>query len=326
MTKLNVPMAEGEAQAQAHMDAVSTRIREILADCPRVMRPMTEHLAQAPGKMVRAALTFAVTDALGKPFTDATTDLAAATEILHLSTLIHDDIIDDAKTRRGINSLQYQFGKKLAVLSGDYLFTKCFRLMAGRGAERTEDFAKAVSAICAGEILQYQNNRNTDLTYAQYCKIISGKTAAMFAMAAYAAAVDCGADKLTAERMGRAGYNMGMAFQIVDDLLDFTGDADKIRKGTHKDLEQGIITYPLIFAIAKQLDIKKRLRKKRLTEQDAEAIVAAVQSSGGLEAARAKAKMYRERALNKIRKITGGDLSRAGWMLAIMDSMINREC
>lgn len=307
-----------------YLNMVELKIDEALDKTPKTMRPMTDHLKNAKGKNIRAAVIIATSQALcGGNISESIVDFAAATELLHLSTLIHDDIIDQAVMRRGIETLQHKFGKKLAVLSGDYLFTKCFRLIAEKNKGRSEEFAKAVSAICVGEILQNRNNKNFDITRNQYYKIIAGKTAAMFVMAMYGAAIESEASQITAERLARAGYYLGMVFQMIDDLLDFEGEVIKTRKIVLKDLDQGIVTYPLIHAISENPALKKMLKKKSLTEKDIEYVVGQIRESGGMDSARRQAQIFYDRAKAKINKALLG--KRTDGLIEVLDLIYNRE-
>lgn len=306
--------------------SVEKKIGEVLSGCPHVMKPVMAHLMAGSGKNIRASLVLATAQALGA-VDEKTTDLAAAIEILHLSTLIHDDIIDGSKIRRGAESVYSKFGKKTAVLTGDFLFTKCFSLVADKNRERIGDFSSTVAAVCLGEILQHQNNGNYDLTVRQYYKIIAGKTAAMFALAMAGAASevlgkDTEENKALIRRLGMAGYYLGMVFQMTDDCLDYECSAKQAKKAVLKDLGEGVVTYPLIYAIQQNPAVKNLLAQKRTAENKHD-IVREVHNCGGIDQAREQAKVFYDRTANKINLALNG--KNTGGLLEILDTVYYRK-
>lgn len=304
---------------QQHIQATDEKMAKTLLDSPKILKPVMTHLLSGKGKNVRAAILLASAQAFGK-INEKVISLACATELLHLSTLVHDDIIDDAEIRRGVTSIQTEFGKKIAVIAGDYLFTKCFQLVSKDNKEHLESFAKAIAVICVGEALQHEYSRNVNLTKLQYYKIITGKTAAMFSMACYGAASTMKVKKPVAETMGRLGYYIGMLFQIVDDCLDYEGDIDTIKKSTQKDLQQGIITYPLIYTLEKMPDLKDNL-----FELDPAEVVNLVIQCGGIEAAKNDAKRYYGFAVQKLNKIFNGMPGKAEPLQTMLDALYERK-
>lgn len=309
-----------------YINEVTKKIDAVFSDCPVIMKPIMEHLQTGRGKNIRAALVLAAAKALGE-VDEKIINLAAAVEILHLSTLIHDDIIDGSKIRRGAESLYSKFGKKTAVLAGDFLFTKCFSLIANKNKERIGDFSSAVAAVCLGEILQYQNNENYNLTERQYYKIIAGKTAALFALCLAGTAYEIlGEDteehKKTIQRLGMAGYYLGMVFQMIDDCLDYECNAGKVKKAVLKDLDEGIVTYPLIYAIQNSPVTKDLLAQKR-TAKNKRDIAEEVFKCGGVAQARKQAKVFYDRAVKKMNLALGGENS--GELLGILELVYCRE-
>lgn len=308
------------------IDDVIKRMNEVLSGCPAVMKPVMAHLQAGSGKNIRAALVMATARALGG-VNEKITDLAAAVEILHLSTLIHDDIIDGSKMRRGMETVYSRFGKKTAVLAGDFLFTKCFSLIANKNRDRIGDFSSAVAAVCLGEILQEQNIGNYDLTERQYYKIIAGKTAAIFALCMSGTAYemlgeDTDEHKKTVQRLGMAGYYFGMVFQMIDDCLDYEGSERKIKKTVLKDLDEGVVTYPLIYVIQNSPAVKSLLAQKR-TKENKGKIEKEVLKCGGVKQARRQAKVFYDRAVKKINLALGGENS--GGLLEILELIYCRE-
>jgi heptaprenyl diphosphate synthase len=235
--------------------------------------------------------------------------LAAAIEMLHVATLIHDDVIDDSPLRRGQPSVHTSYGKQDAVLIGDFLLSRCFILVSEYSSqEQALALARAISVICSMEIEQNSSRYQADTSIRRYFKKIMGKTALLFSLACYVGAAEAKASSESAARLRRVGYNMGMAFQIIDDILDYTGSAETVRKALGNDFKAGIVTLPLIFALT--MDGSGELKKLTVPGQfalaDSGRVIALVKESGGIEAARSCAKKYTDRALREISLLPGG--------------------
>ncbi len=174
---------------------------------------------------------------------------AAGIELIHMASLIHDDVIDEAKLRRGKPSIQYRHGKDYAVYMGDYFFCKAVLLVSDHeNRDSLNQMAKAMAQVCLGEVRQYHSRYVLQPNLREYFKIIAGKTAALFALSFYAGALEGGLERQVAINLGKVGYNMGMAFQIIDDLLDYEADAN-FGKENFKDLSQGNINLPIHLAL-----------------------------------------------------------------------------
>ncbi len=312
-----------------YLELTIKKLDEILDSSPKVLRPVMEDLKNAHGKFVRANVVIATAIALKKDVLmsdekvlDKIINIAVAVELTHLATLVHDDIIDDAPLRRGIQSTQSKYGKKVAVIAGDYLFTKCFSVISKNKLENLDNFSKAVASICAGEAYQLENNKNFDLTFANYKAIMAGKTSALFALSMYAVGVELEVDKKIAERLGRVGYYMGLVFQMVDDCLDYAGDDEKTKKLVIKDLQEGVITYPLIYAFSKNAELKEVLKNNFSTENILFAIKE-VRRLGGVDETKKIAKKYYDISIKKVISAVGEENAKD--LIAIIDKVYYRE-
>ena len=281
------------------LSLVKEEVDRALSTSPIIIRGYTKHLMAARGKFIRAIslLTCAQNkDDLIK--TDAV-KLAAAVEILHLATLVHDDVIDDADIRRGIPTLQKKFGKKTAVICGDYLLCIALKLAADvpdKQNYQNLNMPDYMTRVCFGELNQHINNGNFDLSVYRYLKIISGKTAALFEASFYAGAVLSGSDPSEIKKYKRLGRYIGMIFQLIDDCMDFEASENIAMKPVQSDFEQNVITLPLIHTFANMLGFKE---KTKLNEVSREDINDAVSRTGGLSYTRMIAKKY----YNKFLKI-----------------------
>lgn len=185
--------------------------------------------------------------------------IAASLEILHMATLIHDDVIDDSPLRRGQKTVQTQFGKDIAVYTGDLLFTIFFELIL----EATNDFeymainSKAMKKILLGELDQMHLYHNQNQTIRDYLRAISGKTAELFKLSAREGAHFGGANQEIVRLSGKIGYYIGMAFQILDDILDYTADEKELNKPVLEDLDKGVYSLPLLLAMKKNQNFLK---------------------------------------------------------------------
>lgn len=257
-----------------------------------------------------------------EPITKNIIKIAGAIEILHLATLLHDDVIDDAPLRRGKQSIQAKYGKKLAVIGGDYLFTKCFSMLADVEPKNAKNFVDGISLLCTGEALQMQNNMNFDITKSDYKSIITGKTAGLFSLCTYSVAIEKNTSDKIAEQLARVGYYMGMTFQLIDDALDYEGDTKTVKKEVAKDLKEGVITYPLIYAMTKDTNLKQMLKNNfesiKVTE-----VVKEVVNLGGVKETKKMAKKYYNLSINKIDKSVG--LTNATELLDILNTVYNRK-
>lgn len=280
----------------AALGAASAEVERALTSAPSLIRGYTSHLANSRGKFIRAVSLIACAqgdDGLVHP--DAV-QFAAAIELLHLATLVHDDVIDDADTRRGLITLQRKFGKRTAVICGDYLLCSALR-MAASAADRKRyaefELADFAGMVCMGELSQHINNGNLELTVYRYLKIIHGKTAALFEACFYAGALLCTDDCAVMRRYTRLGRYIGMIFQLTDDCIDFEADASAALKPVQSDYEQGVITLPLIHALENAHDLLCAAQEGCATRAQ---INRTVSETGGLDFTRMVSGRYYRKA------------------------------
>lgn len=297
---------------------VKIEVDRVLSTSPFIIRGYTEHLMIPRGKFIRAVslITCAQTsDCLIHP---NAVKLAAAIEILHLATLVHDDVIDNADKRRGNITLQKKYGKRAAVICGDYLL--CIALKLVSSATNKEDYLNIdipdyMIRVCLGELYQHTNNGNLDITIYKYLRIISGKTAALFEASFFAGATLCEVDNKELKNYMRLGRYIGMIFQLTDDCNDFEATEHSAKKPVQSDYEQGVITLPLIYTFNNMVDFKEKAKTKGISRNE---INDAVLSSGGINFTRMVSKRYYKKALVIINELNAND-NKKKELISILD-------
>lgn len=227
----------------AMLEQVDQKLYDFIKTGNSYINGSVEYLSTMKGKMLRPLLYMLGAKIAGGK---ANLEVATALEMLHVATLIHDDIIDESKLRRNKESIQSKYSKDYALYMGDYLFSSLFLLLAESPMEREEmlDVAKMMQKICVAEMHQYHERHNLDMGFLGYLRIISGKTAALFSLSLAAGSKD----EETRKSLLRLGYRLGVAFQIQDDLLDFYGDEERVGKELGQDLARGNYSLPILFA------------------------------------------------------------------------------
>lgn len=259
MNEILAYLKPGLEHVNSFIDAALRSDIELLDSTNRSLR---EH----PGKMMRPMLALLVAEAAGlaSPPPEDTYRYAAATELLHNATLLHDDVVDGATERRGVPTVASLLGGSAAVLIGDYWLQKCLRLILG--ARRETDrvlrlFAQTLGHLTEGELLQMQKATSGDTTQADYLRIIYGKTASLFESTALSAAISVGAEESVVRAMGDFAVQLGLAFQIKDDIFDYSDAAEALGKPVGIDLLEQKITQPLLCALEQVPEAEqKRIR------------------------------------------------------------------
>jgi octaprenyl-diphosphate synthase len=228
--------------------------------------PLVEKIANyiiaSGGKRLRPVLVLMTAGALNEQNADQY-KLATVIEFLHTATLLHDDVVDESDLRRGQQTANLNWGNAPTILVGDFLYSRAFQLLVALGnMEIMEILGGATNRIAEGEVLQLVNVGNPDIDEAAYMKIIQGKTAELFSAATAAAAVIAGSSKAVIKNMHDYGMHLGIAFQLIDDVLDYQGDAGELGKNVGDDLAEGKPTLPLIYAMEHtDSEMRKMIRK-----------------------------------------------------------------
>ena len=288
---------------------------------------LVSHLSHYRGKRLRPALLLLTAQACGGT-NSAHHLLGAVVEMIHTATLVHDDVLDSASTRRHVQTINAGWGNQASILLGDYLFTHAFHLSATLDDVRAcRLIGEATNRLCAGELHQICERGNLDLTEDAYFAIIDGKTAELTACSCRLGALyaDCGED--TVEAMTRYGRYLGLAFQIADDLLDLVGEERSAGKSLGTDLEQRKLTLPIIHYLASATPEQRRRFEQILTaagNHKRESLQPELEASGSLDYARRRAEEYANLAASELNMLPP---SEAKAILEHMtDRVVHRDC
>jgi heptaprenyl diphosphate synthase len=278
---------------------------------PEPVRTVLAELVESNGKLLRPAfvlLAAGFSELEPEDTQERIRKVGAGVEMLHMATLVHDDLLDGSPTRRGVPAVHVRKGPKSAVLIGDYLFTRSFVLLAENASTvNAKRLSRVVSRICTSEIEQAEDRFDPSVTVGRYLRRIMGKIAALFAISFYVGAVEGGCPPALANNLRKVGFNLGMGFQIIDDILDFVGTPDRLGKPVGQDLRDGSLTLPVILALTDDDgELAGVLTKPEYSDREIEEIVRMVVARGGVEQARSVAARYTRRARREIDALPAG--------------------
>src|SRR6266849_4477528 len=290
------------ASIQPDLDQVDATFQERATSGLDILNSASMHALGSPGKRLRTALTL-LSGKLNTYRFDKLLPLSVAFEMVHLATLIHDDIVDNALTRRGSPTVNAIWGNSIAILLGDYYFAKTAGLIADINDNRIDHlFSDTVATVCEGTILEMMTAGRVDLTIQSYYEKISHKTACLIAACCKGGAIVSQASDEEIELIYEYGMNLGIAFQIIDDILDYTEDQVTIGKPAGNDLRQGMVTLPLIYALQEQPNnghyqqVHRLLNGAKQEEEDIHAVVNWVARGSGVERSFSDAYSYADKA------------------------------
>src|SRR5260221_746623 len=290
------------AGIQPDLDQVDITFEERATSGLEILNSASMHALGSPGKRLRTALTLLSGNMKTYRF-DKLLPLSVAFEMVHLATLIHDDIVDNAKTRRGNPTVNALWGDNIAILLGDYYFAKTAGLIADINDNRIDHlFSDTVATVCEGTILEIMTAGRIDLTLETYFEKISHKTACLIAACCKGGAIVSQASDEEITLLNEYGQNLGIAFQIIDDVLDYTQDQSTIGKPAGNDLRQGMVTLPLIYALQEQphnvryQQVHGLINGSSHKDEDILSVVKCVSQSQGIEQTMSDAHTYGNKA------------------------------
>lgn len=290
-----------DAELKATNEAIVARMDSPVALIPQ----LAAHIVAAGGKRMRPLLTLATARLCGYQG-QRQVKLAACVEFIHTATLLHDDVVDESVLRRGFASANAVFGNKASVLVGDFLFSRAFELMVEDGSlEVLRILSNASATIAEGEVLQLTTQNDISTTEQKYFDVIRGKTAALFAAAAEVGGVIAGVGAEECAALRDFGMDLGMAFQLVDDALDYAADQAQLGKTVGDDFREGKVTYPVILALA-EANAQERafwvrtLEESEQTQADLATALTLIETCGATVRTIARADQFIESAVSRL--------------------------
>lgn len=310
---------------QQDLSKVDRVINNALKSDVALISQVGQYIIGAGGKRLRPTLTILSGRSLNYQEDNLYT-LAAMVEFIHTATLLHDDVVDESDLRRSSETANNLFGNATAVLVGDFLYTRAFELMVHCNNMRIlEVMASATNIIAEGEVLQLLNIGNTDITEEQYLHVIQYKTAKLFEAAAQIGALMAGATPHQEQALKDYGMHLGTAFQIIDDILDYSGNTEETGKNVGDDLAEGKPTLPLIYVMQQGNTQDAELIKYALENTDRAhfaSALKAVQNSGAIEYAKSEAAIACKNAIKALSPLESNEVIEA--MIQLADSSISR--
>ncbi len=305
---------------------VDNVIRKTLQSGQRTLKDAVNDLLSAGGKRLRPAVVL-LSGRFGRYDADKLIPLAASVEILHMATLVHDDIIDRSEMRRGKPTVHSRRGVETAVFTGDFLFTRAFDLLDRTISQKNVRYLfRTVQAICEGEVGQFESRYRKGISEREYLERTSRKTAMFFALCCRLGASESGCRHGTIRHLRKFGLNFGMAFQITDDLLDFAGNGTEMGKPLCSDYREGIYTLPVIYTLQSsdyRHKITPYIGKKHPDDQDISMVGQLVEESGGMARSRRMAQRFLDRSRDSLTTLP--DISARELLWELTDELIRRK-
>lgn len=294
---------------KSDIDVVERRLLDEVQTSQRNLKKASTHLLKAGGKRIRPVFVL-LAGKFGKYDVDRLSKVAAALELIHMASLVHDDVIDNAELRRGTPTVKSEWGVQMAMYTGDFIFARALVLLSEiPNVQVHQLLSRSIVSMTEGEIEQIRDFYNTEQNLRTYLRRIKRKTALLLSISCTLGAIVAECPQPVVRLLERYGYYAGMAFQIIDDILDLTSTAQKLGKPVGSDLRQGNLTLPVLYALAHSPE-REWLRgtiRREMTEAEAERAIRIVKSSGGLEYARRMADRYMAKCLHALEQLPNLD-------------------
>ena len=313
---------------QKDLDKLESSIDDLLSTRVGYIKEIVTYIIKSSGKRVRPVLVMLCSKLCGYrgkkhiPY-------AAIIEFIHTATLLHDDVVDNAKTRRGLSTVNTVWGNEPSVLVGDFLYSRSFELMSRDGnTEILKTISQVTTALSEGEILEIIKTADLGTTEKDYYEIIGNKTAVLFGAACEIGAILGGRTANERKALRNFGYNLGIAFQLMDDVLDYTSYNDVLGKHVGTDLKEGKVTLPLIYVLnsageKERASIESALAKQRITKQDFNRIRRMIEKKGGIAYTMDATKKHLDMAKKRLDIFPASQYKTA--LLELADYMLKRE-
>ena len=303
----NSLLLEYTKPVKGDLEQFDRKLHDYLRGDSPLISSIARHLLKSKGKRIRPAFVFLSSRATDN-YNEFAVDASLAIELIHTATLLHDDVVDESDLRRGQETVNYKWKNLISVLMGDYIFAKAFRIMVDtKSMDLVDAISRATERVSVGELRQIEESGNYSLSEEEYLEIIADKTASLFAVSWESGPILTGRDRQERSRFAQFGEKIGTAFQVADDLLDFTGDPELTGKEPGNDVVNGKVTLPIIYSLSKVGEASGREMIKVLKDgtgpESFERVYEFVHEEGGISYARTRATELSEQALDSIQPV-----------------------
>lgn len=313
------------APVEADLDQLVENLKQLVGARNPILYAAAEHLFQAGGKRMRPAIVFLLSRAIAgdDDISARHRRLAEITEMIHTASLFHDDVVDEADLRRGVETVNYRFGNRIAIQAGDFMFAQASWYLANLDSlPVVKLLSEVIKDFAEGEIQQGLSSFDTDVSLESYLEKSYYKTASLIANSAKAAGVLSDVSPDLQEDLYQFGRGVGLAFQVVDDILDFTGTTDALGKPAGSDLKSGNLTAPVLFAMEEKPYLQVLIERELTEPGDLEEAIALINNSQGIERSRALAESFSDQALQRLEKLPSSPSKQA--LVELTDYIIKR--
>ena len=290
---------------KSDLEVIENELATAVNSSSHLLNDASLHLLQAGGKRIRPVFVL-LSAKFGNYSIESIKRVAVTVELIHMASLVHDDVIDDAETRRGRETVKAQWNNRVAMYTGDFLFAKAIEyITAIKNTYAHQVLSNTMVELCIGEIIQIEDKRFLDQTVRDYLKRIKRKTAILISASCELGAIASGADEQTVKRLKRFGYYVGMSFQIIDDVLDITASEKELGKPAGSDLLQGNITLPVLYAKHDPTIAPLLLEafEGNISEERLQILLNELRSSEGIKRAKQLSNRYLEKALQELKQL-----------------------
>jgi heptaprenyl diphosphate synthase len=301
---LHLPTLDGD------LARVEAALRRTVEAGDPFMTTVASHLIPAGGKRLRPALALGVGSLASAPVHDDVVMGACAVELVHLGSLYHDDVMDEAETRRNVESVNARWGNLVAILAGDFLLARASEIAASLGTEVAGLLATTIGLLCEGQVRELSQAYDVGRSEEAYFQAIEGKTASLMSTSCRIGGITAGLDRASIDAVTRYGRNVGIVFQIVDDILDVVATDEQLGKPAGNDLLEGVYTLPVLRALAAQETAEelRRLLRRHMDKEQVERARMLVRSNGAVPAALDVAREYALRACEALEPLGQGEV------------------
>jgi all-trans-nonaprenyl-diphosphate synthase len=313
------------APVETDLDQLVENLKQLIGAKNPILYAAAEHLFQAGGKRMRPAIVFLVSRAISPDGEISTRHrrLAEITEMIHTASLFHDDVVDEADLRRGVETVNYRFGNRIAIQAGDFMFAQASWYLANLdNLQVVKLLSEVIKDFAEGEIQQGLSSFDTDVSLDSYLEKSYYKTASLIANSAKAAGVLSDVSLELQEDLYQFGRGVGLAFQVVDDILDFTGTTDSLGKPAGSDLKSGNLTAPVLFAMEEKPYLRVLIERELTEPGDWDEAIALINNSQGIVKSRALAESFATQALARLEKLSTSPSKQA--LVELTDYIIKR--